>query len=142
MLQRVVTLLNSSAALSSLPIPRKFLIEFWAARTFKFSGWKCSLHGWKYFAAINAACISRNISWIGLRSFFFPCLETLHGISQSEASWHFNGGALLVSRTKRNLPSSTLPSYHGSRTCLCGLPQQEESSRELQLLSFVKWAMK
>ena len=42
-----------------------------APDSFKFQGWKCSLRGWKCFAAITAACILRNISRIGLRSIFF-----------------------------------------------------------------------
>ena len=45
--------------------------------------------GWKYFAAVIAANISGNISRIVSRSISLACLEIIHGISKSEASWHF-----------------------------------------------------
>ena len=52
---------------------------------------------------------------IGLRSIFPARLKTVCGISQSEASWHFNSGAVLVSQTKRNWPPSLIliMCYHG-----------------------------
>ena len=68
----------------------------WNPHTFQFPGWKCSSCGWKYFAAIIAACISRSISRIGLHSISLACLETLLGISQSEASWHFKRALSLL----------------------------------------------
>lgn len=47
--------------------------------------------------------------------FFLACLETVCGLSQSEASWSFNSATLLVSEMKRNLPSLMPWSYVGSR---------------------------
>ena len=103
----------------------------------KVPGWKCSLRGGNYFAEIIAACISRSISRMGLRSIFLVYLEPLLGSSQSEVGWHFNNGSLFVSQTKGDLPPSMQLSYRGSRTPLWGLPQQEQSSRELQF--FYPW---
>ena len=75
----------------------------------------------------NAQCATG----IGPCSIFLACMETLRGISQSEANWHFNNGALPVSQMKRYLPQSMLHCYHRSGTPLW-LPHQVESLRELQ----------
>ena len=74
---------------------------------FKFPGWKSSLRGWKYFAAVKCGMYSAQYFPEGHRSFFLVCLEALPGVSRpdtekgekdTETSWLSNNGAVLVSR--------------------------------------------
>ena len=76
-------------------------MEMLIARQDIFRGNYCHMHFAKYFPDRLA---------FHFFFFFFPVWEHIRGISQSEVTWHFNNGALLVSRTKRSLPSSMLQS--------------------------------
>ena len=86
-------------------------------------GWKCPLHGWKYFAATITACTLQNISWIGWRS-VFSCLSR-------NSTWYQPIRSELAFQQWPNCLSSVLQAYHGSRTPLWGLPQQQQSWQEL-----------
>lgn len=45
-------------------------------------------------------------------AFYFSCLaRNVNGISRPEVSWHFHNGAVPISRTKTDLPSSMSQSY-------------------------------
>ena len=71
---------------------------------FKLPGWKPALRAWKHFVASSAGCLSPKKSTSIVARSVFSCRARILLIIyiQSEASWHFQNGAVLVLR-KQNI---------------------------------------
>ena len=110
-----------------------------APDTFKFPGWKCPLHGWKYFAAVITHCglhltqyFPDRLVFIYFFFFFLPPWKHCM-VSAIRRSRHFNNNALLFNQTKAILYSSMLQSYSLLLILFWRLPQQQQSSQERHL---------